>query len=77
MIRKYTESVGLTYLETSSKVNENVDKCFTEFTRQLVEHTNQVEMTLKSDQTVDVKGDRKTISSGESGGCFGSKCNII
>jgi Ras-related protein Rab-1A len=76
MIRTYTEKVDLTYLETSSKANENVEKCFIDFTRQLVEHTNQVEMAFKSAQTVDVHGDRKTISSSGSGGCYGSKCII-
>jgi GTPase SAR1 family protein len=46
-IKTFVESKGLTYIETSSKTNENVENCFVNFTRTLIEHTDQMEINHK------------------------------
>jgi GTPase SAR1 family protein len=78
MIKAYVEKTQLSYLETSSKTNENVEKCFVDFTRTLVEHTNQIEMIHKNNQTsnVDLNTQRKQIKNTETSGCYGDKCTI-
>lgn len=81
MIKAYTEKYNLSYLETSSKTNENVEKCFFDFTRLLVSHTNQRELTHKKppkDESItDLRGRRVLNPNSENSGCFGgSKCTI-
>ncbi|CAF1136818.1 unnamed protein product [Rotaria sp. Silwood1] len=53
MIKTYAEQKQLSYLETSSKTNENVEKCFVDFTQALVTHTNQMEMLYKKQEIQD------------------------
>ncbi|CAF1499059.1 unnamed protein product [Rotaria magnacalcarata] len=81
MIKSYAEKYNLSYLETSSKTNENVEKCFVDFTRILVTHTNQIEMIQKKnyihDSRVDLNTKRKSVKIEENSGCFGgNKCII-
>ncbi|CAF1121593.1 unnamed protein product [Rotaria sordida] len=81
MIKNYTEKNRLSYLETSSKTNENVEKCFVDFTQNLVAHTNEMEMVYKKDRKpereIDLNSRRKTVKhSGDSGCMGGNKCTI-
>ena len=77
-IKAYTESKNLTYIETSSKSNENIENCFTSFTRILVEHTNQKELSLKKEAsrnpTVVVNPKNRPITDS---GCMGRNQCII
>jgi len=71
MIEAYAEKNQLLFLETSSKTNENVEKCFTDFTRTLVQHTNHIEMSPKDDQ-IHLNIKRNT---DDNKGCYGgNKC---
>lgn len=79
MIRTFTEQYDLTYIETSSKANENVTKCFTDFTRKLVEYTNS--SSAQSDENdqpkININHRSKPVHAPNSGSCFGdSKCTI-
>ncbi|CAF3391724.1 unnamed protein product [Rotaria sp. Silwood2] len=79
MIKTYAEKNQLLYLETSSKTNENVEKCFIDFTRTLVSHTNQMEMIYKRNRTqvpeVDLNSKRKPVKNPDDFGCWGgNKC---
>ncbi|CAF2900024.1 unnamed protein product, partial [Rotaria sp. Silwood2] len=81
MIKIYTEKNQLLYLETSSKTNENVEKCFVDFARTLVAHINQMEMIYKKkpiqDQLVGLGGGRKSVRNPDNSGCLsGNKCTI-
>jgi len=77
MIKAYSEANGLTYLETSSKTNENVEKCFVDFTRKLVEHTNEMKVLPKDPSIVGIHGTRKPVPQPKPGGCYGgNKCTI-
>jgi hypothetical protein len=69
MIKSYVENNHLSYLETSSKTNENVEKCFIDFTRILIEHTNQMELKNKINP-IDLNTRRNPVKSG-------CKCTII
>lgn len=79
-IRNYAEANKLTYLETSSKTNENVEKCFVEFTRILVSHTNQMELEHKINKpgvlSIDPKLGGKRVNAPADGICAGGKCTI-
>jgi len=46
-VKTYADRKQLTYLETSSKTNENIENCFVNFTRTLVTHVNQMEINDK------------------------------
>ncbi len=77
-IKTYVEHKNLTYIETSSKTNENIEICFTNFSRQLVVHTNQVELDHKKRLTdksnIDLHTKTKPVNDG---GCMGGvKCTI-
>ncbi|CAF1319325.1 unnamed protein product [Adineta steineri] len=81
MIKAYADKYQISYLETSSKTNENVEKCFFDFTQALVTHTNQMELshkpTPKSRSAIDLESKRKTIGANSNGGCFGgNSCTI-
>ncbi|CAF3630877.1 unnamed protein product [Rotaria sp. Silwood1] len=75
IIKAYAEKNQLSYLETSSKTNENVEKCFINFTRTLVAHTNQMEMIYKKKPIpgpeVDLNSRRKTVINSDNSGCLG------
>jgi small GTP-binding protein len=76
MVKAYVEKNQLSYLETSSKTNENVEKCFLDFTRKLVEHTNQIELNSKPNP-IDLDNKRKLINNTTNSGCYGgNKCTI-
>ncbi|CAF1177640.1 unnamed protein product [Rotaria sordida] len=81
MIKNYTEKNRLSYLETSSKTNENVEKCFVDFTQNLVAHTNEMEMVYKKNRipepAIDLNSRRKTVKHSDDSGCTGgNKCTI-
>ncbi|CAF1217533.1 unnamed protein product [Rotaria sordida] len=81
MIKNYTEKNRLSYLETSSKTNENVEKCFVDFTQNLVAHTNEMEMVYKKnripEQEIDLNSRRKIVKHSDDSGCMGgNKCTI-
>jgi Ras-related protein Rab-1A len=76
MIQAYTEKNKLSYLETSSKTNENVEKCFIDFSRKLVEHTNQIEMSHKPNP-LNLNSERRPVKNSSNSGCYGGdKCTI-
>jgi Ras-related protein Rab-1A len=77
-IKTYIEQKNLSYIETSSKTNENIENCFINFTKTLVVHTNQMEIDHKIKQTqksqFDLTQKTKPVTNG---GCMGvDKCNI-
>ena len=80
MIKAVTERNQLSYLETSSKTNENVEKCFVDFTRMLVSHINSLKINpdrIKSDPSVDLTGRGKPIKNKYNSGCWGNDtCTI-
>ncbi|CAF1483563.1 unnamed protein product [Rotaria sordida] len=49
-IKTYTDTKSLSYIETSSKTNENVDNCFIDFTRTLITHMDQMDANHRSKQ---------------------------
>ena len=76
MIKDYAEHKQLTYIETSSKTNENIENCFADFSRTLVKHTDQVKLTdkpkLPTNPNIDLK--KKPVTDG---GCLGSSSCVI
>jgi len=75
-IKTYVENQKLTYIETSSKTNENIENCFIEFTRQLVAHTNQMELDYKTRKTENIDPSKRTKPVTD-GSCMGGyKCTI-
>ncbi len=81
MIKAFVDKSQVSYLETSSKTNENVEKCFVDFTQALVTYTNQIQMSFKNVQKqkpiVDLNDKRKTIGSKQGSGCLGrDTCTI-
>jgi Ras-related protein Rab-1A len=77
-VKAYADQRTLTYIETSSKTNENIENCFTNFSRQLVTHTNEVELSHKKGQTNNPKiglgGKTKPVTNS---GCVGGNyCTI-
>ena len=79
-IKTYIESKGLSYIETSSKTNENVNNCFTSFTRTLIEHTNQMEINHKIKQPRNPKvvlNDKTKPVKDNTGGCMGGNRCVI
>jgi Ras-related protein Rab-1A len=77
-IKAYADQKQLTYIETSSKTNENIENCFLNFTRTLVTHANQMEINHKNRQTdlsrVNINGPTKPVING---GCMGgNQCSI-
>lgn len=80
-IKAYVEKKNLSYVETSSKNNENIELCFLNFSQTLVQHTNTLEATHKKPQpqtpNVDLSGRTKPIRDGSNSGCFGgNSCTI-
>ncbi len=65
-IKTYIEQKNLTYIETSSKTNENIENCFLNFTKTLVAHTNQAKISHASQETqkiqVDLTGKTKPVT---------------
>jgi GTPase SAR1 family protein len=77
-IKSYIEQRKLTYIETSSKTNENIENCFFNFTKSLVEHSNQMEIDRKNRQrqssSFELTNNTKPITNG---GCMnGNNCTI-
>jgi GTPase SAR1 family protein len=77
-IKTYVDTKGLSYIETSSKTNENVVNCFDNFARTLVQHANQLELDLKTKQIPNPRVDlTKKVKPVTSPGCMGgNKCTI-
>jgi Ras-related protein Rab-1A len=81
MIKTYIEQNQLSYLETSSKTNENVEKCFLDFTRTLISHIDQINMIQKNDQIgrsiTNLNIQSKPIKNQDNTGCMGrNRCTI-
>jgi len=77
-IKTYIEQKNLTYIETSSKTNENIENCFINFTKILVAHTNQAKTNYVIKETqksqIDLKRKPKPV---KNAGCMGGdKCTI-
>ncbi|CAF3373907.1 unnamed protein product [Rotaria socialis] len=64
MIEAYAKKNNLSYVETSSKTNENVEECFVHFTRILMVHTHQ-----RDGSTIDLNNRQKTVTNLETSGC--------
>lgn len=79
-IKTYCDATKLSYIETSSKNNQNIDKCFEDFTKDLIQFTNSLPFSNKPKLGKDElpPGLRKLSIKKESGsGCFGSEsCTI-
>jgi GTPase SAR1 family protein len=77
-IKTYVDKKGLSYIETSSKTNENVVNCFVDFSRTLVTHVNQLEIDHKKKHNlkppIDLNNERKPV--GNSGCMGGNNCTI-
>ena len=77
IIKAYVDRKSLSYVETSSKTNENIENCFMNFTRALVEHNDQLNIIPKSKEEKvpdDLTNGRKPI---KDVGCVGGdKCII-
>ena len=73
-IKTYVERRALTYIETSSKTSENIENCFLDFTKMLVEHTNRVEFKHKEKSPLDLSQNPKSV---KTGGCMGANTCII
>lgn len=81
MIKAYTEKANLTYIETSSKTNENIERCFTNFTGTLVEHFNTLDASRKAGagdrKKIDLNDQTKKVKANSGTGCFGKDtCTI-
>ena len=79
MIRAFTEKNQISYIETSAKANENVEKCFVDFTRKLLEHTDSLPNKPDDDEQSKILiGSRtKPVQSPVFGNCFAdNKCTI-
>lgn len=81
MIKAYAEKMNLTYIETSSKTNQNIEKCFTDFTGTLVQHNNKLESVRSSREIqkgkLDLNERGKRVKPNSGSGCFGSDtCTI-
>lgn len=79
MIRAFTETHQISFIETSSKANENIEKCFVEFTRKLLEHTDSLSSKPDEDEQAKINiGDRsKPVRSSNFGACSAdNKCTI-
>lgn len=76
-IKAFAEQKHLSYLETSSKTKENIENCFINFTRTLVQHTNERELYYKKKANEDrLKIGTKPVPSRNTG-CFGSSTCVI
>ncbi|CAF1280056.1 unnamed protein product [Adineta ricciae] len=78
-IKAFAQVKQLSYLETSSKTNENIERCFCDFTAMLVAHTNQIELAHKKEPKkplVDLRERGKVIGNNNSGCWGGDKCTI-
>jgi GTPase SAR1 family protein len=77
-IKTYVDKKGLSYIETSSKTNENVVNCFVDFSRTLVTHVNQLEIDHKKKHPLKppVNLTDKTKPIGNSGCMGGNNCTI-
>lgn len=71
-IKTYTDTKKLTYIETSSKTNENIENCFFNFTKTLIQQSNQRDFKPKISDPRPINprpGDKtRTINSGCMGG---------
>lgn len=75
MIKSYTERHNLLYTETSSKANENIEKCFVNITRILLERVNPIKPPTSqiTDPKITLLRENKPVKSG----CAGNKkCTI-
>ena len=74
MIKTYAEKHRLSYLETSSKTNENVEKCFGDFTQTLMTHAD-ILVESKPRSFIDLNSKRKSVKDTKISGCWdGNKC---
>jgi small GTP-binding protein len=64
MIEAYAEKNNLSYIETSSKTNENVEKCFVDFTRILMAHIHQIDGS-----TIDLNNRQESVTNLGTSGC--------
>lgn len=76
MIKEYADHKKLTYIETSSKTKENIENCFANFSRTLVQHTEQNKLIDKPRLPINPKVDLKN-KPVTGGGCFGSSACVI
>ncbi|CAF0746600.1 unnamed protein product [Rotaria sordida] len=77
-IKTYSDSKNLSYIETSSKTNENIENCFIDFARTLVTHNDYMEINQKTKQIeqpkIDIRDKTNPVTSGR---CSGeNKCTI-
>lgn len=77
MIKTFADSKQLAYIETSSKSNENIARCFEDFSRTLVQHTNQMELEHKTRQQETTGLNLKKNKTVETGGCLGGNSCVI
>jgi Ras-related protein Rab-1A len=81
-IKAFAEKEHLSYIETSSKSNENIEQCFIRFARTLVQHTSTMEAMHKINKVDNVKIDlhrSKSITQSKlsTNNCFGdTACTI-
>lgn len=77
-IQAYADQKNLSYIETSSKTSENIDTCFTNFARELVQHSEQLHPRKKDNQkdtNTIIPDDTKPVETKSR--CFGGeKCTI-
>ncbi|CAF1457671.1 unnamed protein product [Rotaria sp. Silwood1] len=77
-IKTYIDTQNLSYIETSSKANQNVENCFIDFARTLVAHTDQLEINHTSKQieqpSVTLNEETKPVTTGRCSA--GDKCTI-
>jgi len=77
-IKSYADEKELSYIETSSKTDENVENCFVNFTKTLVAHKNQAKISYAIQETqktqVDLTGKTKPVTN--AGWMGGYTCTI-
>jgi len=75
-IKTFADERKLSYIETSSKTRENIENCFMNFTRTLVQHTKDKELHYKKNNNNNPLTIGTRPVSNTNVGCMGSKCII-